>query len=112
MYCSIRTTLGNYDFLEDPPLDRTRRLAADRILERLQEIDTLIVQALPDSMAVRVGDITVDYGAHVGLLRSEGSNLLRQLAATADVPLLYDKYTGQSHNAQGRSSLGSYLNYA
>jgi hypothetical protein len=112
--CSIRSWLGNYSEAADPLLTPTRAQVCSRIIDRLSEIDGLIFSALPDSMAVKVGDIAVDYTAHIALLRGEASNLLKQLAATSGIPLLFDKYTGITYTETQPSTQGalSYVQFS
>ena len=66
-------------------------LIADKLLE-LVAIDTALREARLNSVAEMVGDMKLNYGAHMTFLRSEGSRLLKEIANLAGIPLAYDRY--------------------
>lgn len=63
---------------------------------RLTVIDGQIDTGLTDSMAVTVGELSVDFGRHIQLLKQEGSRILKQIAAMSGIPINYDRYLGRS----------------
>lgn len=99
----VHTYLGQPDTLVLPLLSVERQTDVDRLLAELADLDELLAAALRDSMAVKVGELTVDYARHITQLRQEGSGKLRLLSILSGVPLLFDKYTGRSVTSGGNS---------
>jgi len=64
------------------------------------------VQARADSMAVKVGDLQVDYKSHVAQLRKEGKRLEKLLAGLVDVR----QYTSYFGNTTSNGSI-SFIGY-
>lgn len=71
----------------------------DSIVAKLDVIDQNIEQNTQDSMATKVGNITVDYVRNLQILKSEGSRLLSELSQLAGFPIAYDKYLGLIPNS-------------
>ena len=93
---TLREQLGYWDALADPVLSPDRLQTAQAIVTRLTEVDTLIAQALPDSMAAKVGELVLNYPQHLVSLKLEGSRLLRHLAALTGLPVKHDRYRDPS----------------
>ncbi len=90
--------LGHSVDMHNPVLSFDRQQRVDRLLQDLQEIDEMLKNALRDSMAVEVGELTVNYGNHIAQLKNEGSTKLRELSVITGIPLLFDKYSGRGAN--------------
>lgn len=93
---SFSAILGySTDALEPPFLEVNRLNRANEIVSQLVALDQQIVDAMGDSMALKVGELTVDFQRHIKTLRGQGSLLLNELSAVVGLPLLYNKYTGR-----------------
>ncbi len=93
--------LGHTEDTPLPLLSVARQQEVDRVILELTELDTLIAAALRDSMAIEVGDLKVNYDAHIAHLRGEASNKLRLLSVLTGLPLLFDRYSGRDLSATG-----------
>lgn len=62
------------------------------LLDELESIDLKLTAATQDSMAVDVGELSLNYVQHVKHLKSEGSRLLNELAIAVGVPVQYNRY--------------------
>lgn len=89
---SISYYLGYIDDTQDPLLPPGRVRLVEDLLTRLTHIDQAIQEAVGDSMAVKLGETTVDYAQHLDILRDEGSRLVHQLARASGLALVYDIY--------------------
>lgn len=90
---TIRQELGYPDDTKEPALEPGRAATAQQLIANLAQIDQALFQSVLDSMAEQVGDLRVNYGKQINLLKLEGSRLLKQLATIAQLPVLYDRYT-------------------
>lgn len=102
---SISTYLGYHDETLEPILVPGRQTLVDALLLRLSEIDLAIDTGTTDSMALKVGELSVDYNRHLMILKAEGSRKLKELANLSGLPVLYDKYSGRSAIAGASSPL-------
>ena len=66
-----------------------------RLLTKIERIDTQLESALGESMAVQVGDLTVNYAMHTKLLKLEGSRTLNEISSLTSIPIKRNKYYGQ-----------------
>lgn len=82
-----------------PALDGDAILYVESILVRLLNLDQDLETNIRDSMAVKVQDLGLDYGAYVAQARAQGSRLLKELAAATGTPVVYDRYRGSSGNS-------------
>ena len=88
----IRDNLQNTEFTETV-IDR-----ALEIFKLLKDVDQQLVDLLPDSMAVVVGELKLSYPQHKRLLKDQASEWLAELANLVGMPIRNDKY---------RSSVGT-----
>jgi hypothetical protein len=65
------------------------------ILDRLASLDVEIEDNIRDSMAVKVQDLGLDYGAYISNANISASKLLHELSTALSVPLISDKYIGK-----------------
>lgn len=94
---TLDTVLEQLGYTEVPLFPPTSLpIKALNICTRLDEIDTQLKDAITDSMAVSVDTLGVNYPQHIGLLKAEGTRLLRQLSNMCKLPLMYDRYLGRS----------------
>lgn len=89
----ILETLGYYEVPEGLPRVTTNIMT---LCTRLTVIDSQIDTGLTDSMAVTVGELSVDFGRHIQLLKQEGSRILKTISAMSGIPIKYDRYLGRS----------------
>lgn len=99
---AILEQLGYIEAPENNPIVNSK---TSELVYRLNLIDLAISSAVNDSMAVKVGDLAVDYGKHIYLMKQEGTRLLKQLAILSSVPLYYDKYVGRHASEQSITPL-------
>lgn len=76
-----------------------------RLMAQLEAIDAALDQAPIDSMATKVDKLEVNYASHIGILKSEGSRILKEIAATIEAPVAYDRYR---HTSSSRYSVVNY----
>lgn len=88
----ITDYLGYSDNSQEPTLSPAKQEKATAIMTRLDTVDSLLNDMLADSMAEKVGDLALNYQAHKATLLSEGSRLLKQLAAIAGLSVVYNPY--------------------
>lgn len=62
------------------------------LMTQLAAIDEALDQAPLDSMATKVDKLEVNYASHVGILRSEGSRILNEIAFTIGAKVAFDRY--------------------
>lgn len=93
---SISAYLGYPDDSLEPTWVSGRQILIEAVLVRLKEIDKAIDAGTTDSMAVKVGELSVDYSRHLMILKAEGTRKLKELAVLSGLPVLYDKYSGRS----------------
>jgi uncharacterized membrane-anchored protein YhcB (DUF1043 family) len=89
-------------------------LTIDRIESvflELEGIDLQLKDALSDSMAVKIDDLTVDYEKHYKHLSSEGSRLVQELANLTGLGIAYDKYRKRSHLGESAQSGNFFVSY-
>lgn len=94
---TISYQLGYLDDSRDPVILASRQAVVDQHLTSLELKDTQIAAALEDAAATQVGDLKVDFQKQIGLLKEEGSRLLKNLAVLVGLPLRYDRFSGQVH---------------
>ena len=83
----------------------------DAIVNELDSVDMLLVEARTDSMAVKADTTELDFVQHITHLEREGSKLLRELGSLVGVEIQFNKYSGRSSHT-GKSSSGStYYSY-
>jgi hypothetical protein len=71
------------------------------ILPLLTSIDKQLIEMLPDSMAVEVGELKLNYRQHKQLLLSQATALLNELAGLVGLQVAYNKYSGAGANVCG-----------
>ncbi len=64
----------------------------NRYLELLAKIDSQLESALEESMAVKVGELNLNYPQHIAHLKSEGSRILKLIAHTLGLEVKLNKY--------------------
>lgn len=62
------------------------------ILPLLRSIDQQLIEMLPDSMAVEVGELKLSYSQHRRMLRSQATELLQELANLVGLQIARNKY--------------------
>ncbi|HEY9699097.1 MAG TPA: hypothetical protein V6D10_17685 [Trichocoleus sp.] len=67
-----------------------------QILIDLAEIDAQLKALRPDSMAESVAGMQLNFPKHRALLKSDASDLLKELAQVLGIPLLSKKYAGSA----------------
>ncbi|MGJ3244945.1 MAG: hypothetical protein ACFE0I_02590 [Elainellaceae cyanobacterium] len=65
----------------------------EEILTELNEIDAALKSARGKSMARKVEGLELSYGQHVMNLKSDGSNLLHEIASILNVSIARNKYS-------------------
>ena len=66
------------------------------ILAKLVVLDTELETNIRDSMATKVGDLGLSYGAYISQAKQQGSRLLKELAAATGTPVVFYRYLGSS----------------
>lgn len=79
----------------------------DSLVAELNVVKASYQQARADSMAEKVGDLTVNYSQHIGFLKTEGKRLEKLLAELVGIPS-YISYWG---SAKGSSKAVSFIGY-
>jgi len=72
-----------------------RLMTVGTIPVALAALDAAISSAVIDSVAVKVGDLSLDYTNHLEQLKREGSRQLQLLSAQMDVPVYFDRYMSE-----------------
>lgn len=103
---SIALQLGHPSNVLDPVLDVARASRANDLIAQLNAIDVALTAARIDSMATAVGELKVNYAQHIGLLKAEGSRLLKELSNLTGLAVAYDRFSGQSPITVRRSPWG------
>lgn len=75
------------------------------LLAELALIDQQIKDAMPDSMAEKVSDISVNFHRHILILKEEGSRILNELAQFSGLPLAYNRYRARKAGELGITPL-------
>ena len=89
----IRVQLGFNEDLPDPDLPTAVAERVDSVLVQLDAVDDALSTAVLDSMAVKVGDLEVNYSQHIAELEHRGTRLLRHLSALTGLPIAYDRFS-------------------
>lgn len=81
----------------------------EEIVNELDSVDLLLVEARSDSMAVKADTTELDFAQHIQHLEHDGSKLLRELASLLGIYINYNKYSGRGgdteNNTGGSSSM-------
>lgn len=100
------TIYNHLGYLEAPStVPSTVPVPLTAIANKLDSLDTQLETAIIDSMAVKVGELTIDYNQHINHLRTQGTRWLKQLSHLAAIPIAYDKYTAKVPGDIGDSPL-------
>jgi hypothetical protein len=94
---SIKHTDPDYSYVpfNIPDINDADDIArVDALLDSIDRINSSIDEALADSMAQKVDNLTVDFNRQIQLYRQQGSRLLSQLSILTAVPVSYDMFTG------------------
>lgn len=73
------------------------------ILPLLVSIDKQLIEMLPDSMAVEVGELKLNYRQHKKLLIEQAIGLLNELAGLVGLQVAYNKYAAAGNCMTGVS---------
>jgi hypothetical protein len=73
------------------------------LLDKLSLLDAEIEDNIRDSMAVKVQDLGLDYGAYLLQANVSASKLLHELGNALSTPVVFDKYRGQGQRMTVRS---------
>ena len=91
--------------LQFPPYTVDDVEALQEIIDKLITLDAELETNRADSMALDVGGVKVDFNRNMQITKAEGSRLLRELSALADVPIKFDKYLGRYANSNSTTPL-------
>jgi len=104
---SISETLGYYEvIITQYPISLSRMAFIDAAFLKLEDVDIALASVVTDGMAEQVGDMRVNYGKHVAMLKMEGTRLLQSISAYSGIPIRFNKYTGALN--EQLTSAGSY----
>jgi hypothetical protein len=79
------------------------------LLTEISEQDRKIKANIDDAMAVKVQDLSLDYGQYLSQARAAGSRLLEQLATLIAVPIAHDRFkNGSASPSSGGIAVRSY----
>jgi len=70
------------------------------VMQDIVRYKSLISEAMPDAMAVKVGDLQIDYTAYIGQLKAAGSSAVALLSQYTQLPLLVDIFTGRLYDTR------------
>lgn len=76
-------------------------------MENINAVENALNSAVLDSMALQVGDLKVDYSAHISQLKNQGTILLIQLSKLTGLPIAFDKFQLSAGNTGGNGGNGS-----
>ena len=64
------------------------------LLANLVDIDALLLEARTNSMAVKLGSMTLDYKFHIDALRLDAAQSINELAQLVGLEVYYNRYSG------------------
>jgi len=104
---SISETLGYYEvIMTQYPISLSRMEFIDAAFLKLVDVDVALASIVTDGMTEQVGDMKLNYGKHVAMLKLEGTRLLSAISAYSGIPIRFNKYTGALN--EQLTSAGSY----
>lgn len=68
----------------------------DAIVIELADIDTQLRDLRPDSLAIEVQGMKLNFNQQRAILKQDGSQLLRELAQLMAISIVYNKYASSS----------------
>lgn len=92
----------------EPTIPASRQQSVTELCQQLDNVDSLLENFLADSMAVKVGDLSLDYRNHHVTLLLEGSRLLKRLARVVGLDIIYDPYKSQMEASESTLQVRSY----